>query len=579
MPAGTKTPILSHLRRTLLDPALSDGQLLDRFDRDNDTVAFEGLTRRHGSMVLGVCRRILGNTHDAEDAYQTTFVVLARKAATISPKEAVANWLHGVAYVASVRLRTANARRSGRERSTSHPPERALVEREDRSEDLASLDVELAGLPAKYRSVIVLCDLEERSRKDAARQLGIPEGTVSSRLATGRKLLAKRLARRGVVASAGACIASSAVPRAFGDPSSVVLKLTEEVLKAMFIRKLKQHVAMLAFTLLTVTFTTVAFRPAAGQPAPNEVRPGVVKPDGDDWQGVWKVTSMRRGDEDVHHEPTFFLVHGDRMRIRSRSETIEGGLHIDASSKPKAFDFATSGPSFKGIYSLEGNSLTICYEIAGATDLAEVAKRPKRMAVEAKGRQVLAVLKRQSKIATMSRPDGSVCFLEIESLKLLAAMQNDPQKKSRVGNIYLVGNKRTADKMIRDCIGLEPGEPLDYPKILEAQKKLAALGLFADGATVTVVEDNDSNFKDIIVSVTELEPRKTLDSTRESLERLERRIAEVDSVALRAALLKESQLIRANFERLCADEVRTPAVLPPAPLQPAPAYVSPRKAE
>ena len=435
MPAGTTTPILSHLRRTLLDPILSDGQLLDRFVRDNDSGAFEGLVRRHGAMVLGVCRRVLGNTHDADDAYQTTFVVLARKAASISPKGAVANWLHGVAYVASVRLRASRAKRLIRERATSDLPERAIAEREDQSEDLALLDAEIAGLPAKYRAVLVLCDLEERPRKDAARQLKIPEGTVSSRLATGRKLLAKRLARRGVVASAFACIASAVTPRAFADPSSAILKLTEEVLKAMFLRKLKQSVAVLAFAFLTVAFTTVAFRPAAGQPAPAKATPIAVKPEVDDLEGIWKVSSMRRGNDDVGGGPTYFCVYGDRMQIQQGSEAYEGGLHFDTSSNPKAFDFATSGMTWKGIYSLDGDTLTLCYDLSRSNDLAKVAKRPKRIAVDAEGRQVLAVLKRLSRTATLMRPDGSLCFPTIDRRIDVAASDWRKSLRSRFTSI------------------------------------------------------------------------------------------------------------------------------------------------
>ena len=403
MPAGTKSPILSHLRKALLDPTLTDGQLLDRFLRDCDDIAFESLVHRHGPMVLGVCRRVLGDTHDAEDAYQATFVVLARKAGSVSPKDALANWLHGVACVASVRLRSSRAKRQGRERTTSDPPERAISEREDRSEDLVLVDAELAGLPAKYRSVIVLCDLEERSRKEAARQLRIPEGTVSSRLAAGRKRLAKRLSRRGVIASIGMLLAASAVPRAFADPSLNALKLTEEVLKAMFIRKLKQHIAMLAFALLTVAFTTVAFRQAAGQPAPVEARPAVVKPERDDWQGIWKVISVEEGTE-----PAYFLVHGDRMQIQLMSGEFEGGLHLDSSRNPKEFDFATSRVTWKGIYSLEGDKLTLCYELTHGGDLANVAKRPNQFAALPNLRRFLTVLKRQSKTATGARPDGSL---------------------------------------------------------------------------------------------------------------------------------------------------------------------------
>src|SRR5262249_8074968 len=161
-----------------------------------DDAAFAALVRRHGPMVWGVCRRALANPHDAEDAFQATFLVLVRKAACVQPRDLVANWLYGVARITAHRARVANAKRRSRERHVPTRPEGppAPVPCDDLPPLLAQ---ELARLPDRYRAVILLCDLEGRTRKETARHLGVPEGTVGGRLARARTLLARRLARHG----------------------------------------------------------------------------------------------------------------------------------------------------------------------------------------------------------------------------------------------------------------------------------------------------------------------------------------------------------------------------------------------
>ncbi|HEY1190529.1 MAG TPA: sigma-70 family RNA polymerase sigma factor [Gemmata sp.] len=200
--------ILRHLEST----GAPDADLLARFAASHDPGAFEELVRRHGALVLGVCRRVTGHPQDAEDAFQAVFLVLAQKARGLRNAGALGNWLYGVAYRVSLRARRAAGRRKAREVTMSHPPERAAPVPGPLVPELAPvLDEELAALPAHYRDAIVLCDLQGASREDAARALGVPEGTLSSRLATGRKRLAQRLAKRGVALSV------AAVPAALGD--------------------------------------------------------------------------------------------------------------------------------------------------------------------------------------------------------------------------------------------------------------------------------------------------------------------------------------------------------------------------
>ena len=170
----------------------TDGELLTRFlsHRDNDALA--ALVHRHAPMVWGVCRRLLRSPHDAEDAFQATFLVLVRKAATVMPREMVGNWLYGVAHQTAVRLRATAAKRGVREMQMMEMPEPVVAEA--RGDDLLLLlDQELSCLPEKYRVMIVLCDLEGKTRIEVARQLGIPEGTVASRLARARGMLAKTI--------------------------------------------------------------------------------------------------------------------------------------------------------------------------------------------------------------------------------------------------------------------------------------------------------------------------------------------------------------------------------------------------
>ena len=251
--------VLGQLQQT--GGGLSDRQLLARFVAARDEAAFAALVRRHGPMVLGACRRVLRDYHDAEDAWQATFLVLARKAASLAVGESLGCWLYGVAYRAALEAREFNARRRGREVPMGGVPHPDVAPSEPQ-DWRPLLDRELNLLPEKYRAPIVLCDLEGRPRREAARLLGATEGTLSSRLARGRALLAKRLTRCGVALSGGALTvalsegaASAQVPAALvwstakaaahvaagrmmaGSTPAVLLM--KGVMKAMLLKKLR----------------------------------------------------------------------------------------------------------------------------------------------------------------------------------------------------------------------------------------------------------------------------------------------------------------------------------------------------
>jgi RNA polymerase sigma factor (sigma-70 family) len=230
---------------------LTDAQLLGRFLASRDEAAFEVLVWRHAAMVYGLCRRLLRHEQDAEDAFQATFLALARKAATVRNGEALASWLYKVAYRITLAARAAAGARAEREPIRSDLP--ARVTEESIWRDLRPvLDEEVNRLPAKYRAAFVLCHLEGRTNEEAARQLGCPKGTVLSRLARARQRLRSRLTRRGVglaaavVAVAGppARLVGAAVDNALsvggvGAVSVRVAALTEGALRTMSLTKLQ----------------------------------------------------------------------------------------------------------------------------------------------------------------------------------------------------------------------------------------------------------------------------------------------------------------------------------------------------
>jgi RNA polymerase sigma factor (sigma-70 family) len=279
MAKGPLTGALRHLRRAALlsdGAGLTDGELLERYLNERDEAAFESLLQRHGAMVLGVCRRILRNEADAHDAFQATFLVFVRKAAAIRPRALIGNWLYGVAHKTALKANAMNRQRRVKERQAGTAPRGGP--REEVWQELETLlDEELSRLPERYRTAIVLCELEGKTLKEAARQLGYPQGTVASRLARGRTLLAQRLARYGFCLSGGALAltlaeraASAFVPRPLavatvqaataiaasqavaGVLSPKVVALMEGVVKTMLLTKLKgMTTALLAVTLLS----------------------------------------------------------------------------------------------------------------------------------------------------------------------------------------------------------------------------------------------------------------------------------------------------------------------------------------
>ncbi|MGH7224907.1 MAG: sigma-70 family RNA polymerase sigma factor, partial [Gemmataceae bacterium] len=207
MHATTLQAILEHLRKLTnqaRDRDLSDADLLERFHLRREEAAFTLLLQRHGPMVLAICRRILGDVHAAEDAFQATFLVLVRNAGTIRKQQSLAAWLHGVASRIAHKARMRWVRQQVRQREILPPlimddPSKILAVAELR----AALDEEIERLPAKYRTPLVLCYLTDKTHEQAAHELGWPKSSVTSRLARARELLQRRLRLRGFTVPAG----------------------------------------------------------------------------------------------------------------------------------------------------------------------------------------------------------------------------------------------------------------------------------------------------------------------------------------------------------------------------------------
>ena len=305
----TRSPA-SHLFAPLRRMALAtdavgrtDGELLTVFVESYNPAAFAELVRRHGPMVLGVCRRVIGDSHLAEDAFQAVFLVLARRANVVRPRAQVGNWLYGVAYRTALKAKALRAKRATRETSMASAPQPIAPTSAEIWSDLRPiLDAELAKLPDKLRLPIVLCDLEGRPQREVAKQLGIAPATLAGRIGKARQLLAERLTERGITLSAGglalvlagqanatvppvlveavievAILAAAGGPLAGSVPANVI-HLTDGVLRMMLVTKLKAAtVGMLTALVLATSFSAGTMSLVQADDAA-KVKPIPVKP-------------------------------------------------------------------------------------------------------------------------------------------------------------------------------------------------------------------------------------------------------------------------------------------------------------
>lgn len=395
-------PLVRQLIRAVLGTAeVPDRELVERFVAARDEDAFAEIVRRHGPMVLAVCRRVTGRAHDADDAFQAAFMVLARRAGHLARPELLANWLYGVAYRTALEARA--ARRRAEEHAVPHAPEPAAPPPpEDTAELRRAIDEELARLPDKYRAAVVLCELEGVSRAVAAAQLGIPEGTLSSRLAHARKVLADSLSRRGITASAAGLFAAlggtgtAHVPPtlavttisasvAFAPGGAVPLgaataasTLATGVLKTMFASRLRHSLAAVFALAAVGTGGALAYQYEVPAPSQPDVPLGlpVVNDPFDPAAAAFaqpkpepkKVAAKGIEDDDVPYAAfpaqAVVRVEDGKLIVRQRSHVIAyatqnvGGATVYAPERRSNVTAQTFDPADVTVFDMKGNRLS-----------------------------------------------------------------------------------------------------------------------------------------------------------------------------------------------------------------------------
>jgi RNA polymerase sigma factor (sigma-70 family) len=435
------SPLLMFIRRFAAarrHSALTDGELLQRFALQHEEAAFTALVSRHGPMVLGVCRTILQDVHDAEDAFQATFLVLVRKSRAIGKPASVASWLHGVAYRLATRARADAARRRARERQAVPMPYTQahddLIWRDLRP----VLHQEVDRLPERYRLPFVLCYLEGKTNEEAADLLGWPKGTVLSSLSRAREHLRRRLTRRGLTLTGGllaalaaenaagaavpaalaartleAALLFAAGPGAFGGIAAPVLTLAEGMLRATLVARLKVTAGiLLALTAggagagaLVYGSRSAAHAEAAPAPLPPLQLPAAADaPDAPRvteerarlW-GAWRIVSAEQFGRAVDalngrrlnfegERCTLSRGDGEVTGIIGRRE-MKGAFVVEPAS-PSRIDFLDEDGSLHGIYRLDGRTLTICVTNTHPDD------RPTEFTTSPRNRRLLVTLER-----------------------------------------------------------------------------------------------------------------------------------------------------------------------------------------
>lgn len=354
MPKSQFTTVFRHIRKAIgLAGAeeLPDAQLLDRFVLRQDDTAFEQLIQRYGPMVLGACRRILVDPNDADDAFQATFLVLVRRAATLDQRAPLGSWLYGVALRVALKSRAAAARRRERTKQAS------IMSPDDPTADLAGnevrsvLDEELQQLPEKFRAPLILCYLVGKTNQEAARELGCPPGSMGWRLDRARTLLRDRLVRRGIglpaVALAGLLgeqtqaavpvplaaatlqnaallVAGLALPAA----QAHVLNLAEGVLRTMLIQKLMRTVAVMSFliALIAVPLGAAGFQWLAAAPQDNQAGQGPVIRSAK--SGPWSAATSWEGGQVPGAGARVLIREGHRIVYDVKTERPVRGINI-----------------------------------------------------------------------------------------------------------------------------------------------------------------------------------------------------------------------------------------------------------
>ncbi len=530
MATAAQHPVIRYIRRLSTAPAdgPSDADLLGRFVRHGDHAAFAALVRRHGPTVLGACRRVLRDAHAADDAFQATFLVLAKKAAALERPAALGPWLYGVAVRTALTARAGAARRRAQERKAAVAEAVAADDGPVWRELRPLLDEEVARLPDKYRVPFVLHHLEGRTVEDVAGRLGCPRGTVAARLARARERLRGRLVRRGVALSASALAAALAeVTAAAPVPAALSLRvgqavaagavpagaaaLANGILRGMVMAKLKVAAVALAVGLAGAAGGVAAWQArAAGPAAPKEAATkSAVEADGD--RLLFLAGSLH------------FLVEED-YRAAERAFSLLLKKYPDSRFAPKAAEVAVLAKQF----TTRGGDAGRANEGRHAIEAMLAAERKDIQAQQAEKDFAIAEFYRRTGHV------GAACFYyetvrrrypgtpfadkaeaRLRDLRAKAEAPKPAEEKppARVGQVFIIGNEKTEQGVILKQVPVYPGQVLSYPDLKAAEKNLERTGLFVvdprKGVRPTVtVRDNpvapDSEFKDIFITVEEV---------------------------------------------------------------------------
>ncbi len=528
---------LRQLAATHLAAALPDADLLRRFVTEGDESAFAALVRRHGPLVLGVCRRLMGNGHAADDCFQETFLVLARKAGSLRDPEAVGAWLYGVAWRTARKARAREARRAACERQAAVPEAVAMPD------DLAwrdlrpVLDEAVGSLPEAYRIPFVLHYLQGVTVGEVARRLGWPRGTVATRLARARERLRTRLARRGLTLSAGTFAAvltggkaSAGVPAALlfssvkaatgaagkavagGACTAAAVVLGHGGEKVMGTMKGK----IVAVLLLGLGLA------GGGVALSRQGTPTAAQPAHKGGPAARPVLAAREEDRALFFRGcTYFLLGDYREAAGPFSRLAE--MQPNNPLAPAAAELAVLAKGLgAGVEDAGGEKAAEGRRLIKAALAGEVRDLP---AGQAEKDFKLAEFYRRMghagsayfyyEIVCRRAPGTDFAARAAERLCELRKKVEEEQKAEeeaplRVGNVFVVGNSKTPQTVILAQVQIYPGQVLTLPDLRAAERRLEKLNLFEVNPdkgirpTVSPIDSAyGSDYRDLVVRVVE----------------------------------------------------------------------------